>query len=75
MLMRVGDEQVDGDHVWLDGCVVSAEFSGWFSRYKVKVGSVYLLADQPHELGLTMFPPGFRVRLGLDPMQIRFLES
>ena len=73
ILLKVGDEQVDGDHVWLDGRVISAEFSGWFSRYKVQVGEVGLLVDQPHQLGLAMFPPGFRVRIGLDPMQIRFL--
>ena len=75
ILVKVGDEQVDGDHVWLDGCVVDAEFSGWFSRYKIKVGGISFLADQPHQLGLAMFPPGFRVRIGLDPLQIRFLES
>lgn len=77
--LKVGDEQVDGDHVaayvWLDGCVVSAEFSGRFSRYKVQVGGVCLTVDQPHQLGLAMFPPGFRVRLGLDAMQVRFLDA
>ena len=75
ILLRVGDEQVDGACVWLDGCVMSAEFSGWFCRYKVQVGGIFLVADQPHHLGLAMFAPGFRVRIGLDPMQIRFLES
>jgi iron(III) transport system ATP-binding protein len=75
ILVKVGDEQVDSAHVWLDGAVITAEFSGWFSRYKIQVGGISLLADQPHQLGLAMFPPGFRVRIGLDPMQIRFLES
>lgn len=75
VVMKVGDEQVDGPYVWLDGHIVSAEFSGRFSRYKVSVGGISLLADQPHQLGLTLFPPGFRVRIGLDPAQIRFLES
>lgn len=75
IVVKVGDEQVDGHHVWLGGVVVSAEFSGWFCRYKVQVGGMYLLADQPHQLGLAMFPPGFRVRIGLDPMHIRFLDS
>ncbi|MGB4117414.1 MAG: ABC transporter ATP-binding protein [Polaromonas sp.] len=73
--LKVGDEQVDGSCVWLDGRIVSAEFSGRFSRYKVQVGGICLLADQPHQLGLTMFPLGFRVRLGLDPIQIRFLDA
>ena len=75
IVLKVGDEQVNGACVWLNGCIVSAEFSGWFCRYKVQVGGVCLVADQPHQLGLAMFPPGFRVRVGLDPMQIRFLAS
>ena len=75
IVLKVGDEQVNDACVWLDGSIVSAEFSGWFCRYKVQVGGVCLLADQPHQLGLAMFPPGFRVRVGLDPLQIRFLAS
>ena len=75
IVLKVGDEQVNDACAWLDGSIVSAEFSGWFCRYKVQVGGVCLLADQPHQLGLAMFPPGFRVRVGLDPLQIRFLAS
>ena len=75
IVLKVGDEQVDNACVWLDGCVLQAEFCGRFSRYKVQVGGICLIVDQAHQVGLAMFPPGFRVRMGLDPVQIRFLES
>ncbi|MEO7392116.1 MAG: ABC transporter ATP-binding protein [Ramlibacter sp.] len=73
--VRVGDEQVDASRIWLDGTVRSAEFMGEFSRYKVSVGDIEVIADQPHYSGLAMFPAGARVRLGIEPAQVRFLDS
>ena len=69
----VRDEQVDVSRLWLDGQVESAEFLGEFSRYRVRVGEVALITDQPHYAGLAMFPPGAQVQLGIDPTQVRFL--
>ena len=69
----VRDEQVDASRLWLDGQVESAEFLGEFSRYRVRVGEVALITDQPHYAGLVMFPPGAQVQLGIDPTQVRFL--
>jgi iron(III) transport system ATP-binding protein len=73
--IRVRDEQVDASRVWLDGLVESAEFLGEFSRYRVRVGEVALITDQAHYAGLAMFPPGARVQLGIEPTQVRFLDS
>jgi len=70
----VGDEQVDASRVWVNGLVESAEFLGEFSRYRVRVGEVAMVADQAHYAGLSMFAPGAQVRLGIDPTQVRFLD-
>ena len=73
--IRVRDEPPDALRVWVDGTVENAEFLGEFSRYRVRVGEVALLADQPHYSGLAMFPPGTSVRLGIEPEQLRFLKG
>ena len=52
----------------------AAEFLGEFSRYRVRVGEVALVADQPHYAGGAMFSPGAQVRLGLAPTQLRYLH-
>ena len=70
----VRDEQGDASRVWLDGQVESAEFLGEFSRYRVRVGEVALVTDQPHYAGIAMFPPGAQVRLGIEPTQLRYLD-
>lgn len=73
--IRVRDEQVDASRLWLNGLVESAEFLGEFSRYRVRVGEVALITDQAHYAGLTMFPPGAQVQLGIEPTQVRFLAN
>lgn len=72
--IRVRDEQVDASRLWLEGQVETAEFLGEFSRYRVRVGEVAMVTDQPHYAGLAMFPPGAQVRLGIEPTQVRFLD-
>ena len=67
-------EPADADRVWLQGRVEAAEFLGEFARYRVRVGEVALVADQPHYAGGAMFPPGAQVRLGLAPTQLRYLH-
>lgn len=73
--LRVGDEQVDATRIWLHGEVQRAEFMGEVSRYQVRVGELCLIADQAHYSGLAMFPPGAKVRIGIDPTQVRFLDQ
>lgn len=72
--IAVRDEQGDASRVWLDGQVESAEFLGEFSRYRVRVGEVALISDQPHYAGIVMFEPGSHVRLGIEPTQLRYLS-
>lgn len=73
--LKVSDEHVDTARIWLRGVVESAEFMGEFFRYRVIIGDHALLVDQPHYAGLETFPCGVHVRLGIDPMQIRFLSA
>ena len=65
----------DASRLWLDGQVESAEFLGEFSRYRVRVGELALLSDQPHCAGVPLFAPGAPVRLGIDPRQLRLLTA
>lgn len=71
----VRDEPEDASRIWLEGVVESAEFLGEFSRYRVRVGELALMADQPHYCGVPMFPHGAHVRLGIEPSQMRFLAQ
>jgi iron(III) transport system ATP-binding protein len=73
--IRVRDEQVDASRVWVDGQVENSEFLGEFSRYRVRVGEVVMVADQAHYAGMAMFPAGAAVRLGIEPTQVRFLHA
>lgn len=73
--IRVRDEHVDASRVWVDGCVENSEFLGEFSRYRVRVGDVMMVADQAHYSGMAMFPAGASVQLGIEPSQVRFLHA
>ena len=73
--IAVRDDAGDASRVWLDGLVESAEFLGEFSRYRVRVGEVAVVADQPHYAGIAMLPTGTAVRLGIEPTQIRYLDA
>ena len=72
--VRRRDEPVDAARLWLDGVVESAEFLGESSRYRVRVGELALVTDQPHYAGLEQLPLGLQVRLGIDPGQVRLLD-
>ena len=71
--IRVRDEHVDASRTWLDGKVESSEFLGESSRYRVRVGDAFIVANQPHYSGLALFQPGAQVRLGVESTQVRFL--
>ena len=71
--IRVRDEHVDASRIWLNGHVESSEFLGESSRYRVRVGETVIVANQPHYSGLSLFPPGADVRLGVEATQVRFL--
>ena len=73
--IRVRDDQPDPSRVWLDGRVEHSEFLGEFARYRVRVGDVSMVADQPHYSGIALFQPGTDVKLGIEPTQVRFLSA
>lgn len=68
-------DQVDRRYLWLPGIVERSEFLGEFTRYEVRVGEQKVTADQSHFAGLSLFPPGAGVSVGLEPSQIRLLPQ
>ncbi|RYF81661.1 MAG: ABC transporter ATP-binding protein [Comamonadaceae bacterium] len=63
----------DPARLWLDATVESAEFQGEFSRYRLRVGQVAIVADHPHFAGHPVLAAGTAVRMGIAPAQVRFL--
>ncbi|CPK03765.1 ABC transporter ATP-binding protein [Bordetella pertussis] len=75
VLIEMADGTGDARYVWLPGVVESSEFLGEFTRYQVQVGEQRLTADQHHLAGLSPFPVGAPVAVGLEPTQIRLLAA
>jgi iron(III) transport system ATP-binding protein len=73
--IRAPDAPVDATRSWLDGAVISSEFLGETSRYRVRVGEALIVANQPHYAGRSLFRPGEPVRLGIDASQLRLLPD
>ncbi|MFC4279152.1 ABC transporter ATP-binding protein [Achromobacter aloeverae] len=65
----------DARYVWLPGVVHASEFQGEFTRYQVMIGDQCITADQSHLAGLSIFPIGAPVALGLEPSQVRLLAA
>ena len=63
----------DARYIWMPGMVEASEFLGEFTRYHVRVGSQRLAVDEAHQAGLSKFPVGGPVSLGLEPSQVRLL--
>jgi iron(III) transport system ATP-binding protein len=73
--MDVPDAVRDARYIWMPGLVEASEFLGEFTRYRVRVGTHSLAVDQPHYLGLSKFPVGALVNLGLEPSQVRLFAT
>jgi iron(III) transport system ATP-binding protein len=73
--MDVTDAVRDARYIWMPGVVEASEFLGEFTRYRVRVGSQSLAVDQPHYVGLSKFPVGAAVNLGLEPSQVRLFAG
>ena len=71
----VADAAHDARYVWMPGTVEASEFLGEFTRYRVRVGTQSLAVDQAHHAGLSKFPVGGAVSLGLEPSQVRLLAG
>ncbi|MEO7152494.1 MAG: ABC transporter ATP-binding protein [Burkholderiaceae bacterium] len=69
--LDVADAAQDARYVWMPGTVEASEFLGEFTRYQIRVGQQRLAVDHPHHVGLSRFPVGEAVSLGIDPSQVR----
>jgi iron(III) transport system ATP-binding protein len=63
------------DKVWIEGSVAHREFLGEFVRYRIDVDATDIVADQPHYGGNVEFVPGSRVKIGIEPAQLRLLPA
>jgi iron(III) transport system ATP-binding protein len=71
----VADAAHDARYVWLPGTIEASEFLGEATRYRVRVGSQSLAVDQAHHAGLSKYPVGGAVSLGLEPSQVRLFAA
>ncbi|QPF71765.1 ABC transporter ATP-binding protein [Roseateles sp. DAIF2] len=71
----VADAVRDARYVWMPGTVEASEFLGEFTRYRVRVGAQNLAVDHPHHAGLSTFPLGGQVSLGIEPSQVRLFGA
>jgi iron(III) transport system ATP-binding protein len=71
----VADAARDARFVWMPGTIEASEFLGEFTRYRVRVGAHSLAVDHPHHVGLSKFPVGGAVSLGLEPSQVRLFAA
>lgn len=71
----VADAAQDARFVWMPGTVEASEFLGEFTRYQVRVGQQRLAVDHPHHVGLSKFPIGGVVSLGIEPSQVRVFSG
>lgn len=73
--LEVADAARDARFVWMPGCVEASEFLGESTRYRVRVGQQSLTVDHPHQMGLSRFPVGGSVSLGIEPSQVRLFAA
>ena len=60
---------------WLAATVAEREFLGAFVRYVVDVGGERLIVEESHRIGADSYRPGEAVHLGVDPAQVRLINS
>ena len=75
LVLAAADGPRDAVRIWLDGIVTEREFLGEFVRYRVKVGDTDFIADETHFIGGTSYVPGNRVKLGINPVQVKLLSG
>jgi iron(III) transport system ATP-binding protein len=73
--VEVADAAPDARFVWMPGTIEASEFLGEFTRYRVRVGAHSLAVDHAHHVGLSKFPVGGAVSLGLEPSQVRLFAA
>ncbi|MBI4206392.1 MAG: ABC transporter ATP-binding protein, partial [Betaproteobacteria bacterium] len=75
LVLASADRPHDAARIWLDGVVAEREFLGEFVRYTIKVGDTDFVADEMHFIGATSHVPGSRVKLGINPAQVKLLSA
>jgi iron(III) transport system ATP-binding protein len=73
--LEVADAARDARFVWVPGAIEASEFLGESTRYRVRVGSHSLTVDHPHQMGLSRFPVGGAVGVGIEPSQVRLFSA
>ncbi|WP_332825447.1 ABC transporter ATP-binding protein [Ramlibacter sp.] len=75
--LRVEAAESAGDerYIWMPGAIEASEFLGECTRYRIRVGDHSLAVDHPHHAGLSRFPVGTMVSLGLERSQVRLLPN
>jgi len=75
LMLAAGDQPRDAARIWLDGVIAEREFLGEFVRYTVKVGDTDFVADEMHFIGGISHVPGSRVKVGINPAQVKLLSA
>lgn len=75
LVLAPADRPNDAGRIWVEGVVAEREFLGEFVRYTVKVGGTDFVADEPHFIGDASHAPGSRVKIGIDPAQVKLLSA
>lgn len=73
--LEVADATRDARFVWIPGVIEASEFLGESTRYRVRAGQQSLTVDHPHHMGLSKFPVGGSVSLGIEPSQVRLFAA
>lgn len=73
--LDVADAVRDARFIWMPGTVQASEFLGESTRYRISVGTQSLVVDHPHQMGLSRFPVGGLVSLGIEPSQVRLFGA
>jgi iron(III) transport system ATP-binding protein len=74
-MLAAGDQPRDRARIWLDGVITEREFLGEFVRYTVTVGDTDFVADEMHFIGGVSHVPGSRVKVGINPAQVKLLSA
>jgi iron(III) transport system ATP-binding protein len=75
LVLASADRTGDPARIWLDGIITEREFLGEFVRYTVKVGDTHLVADEMHFVGGAGHVLGRRVKVGINPAQVKLLSG
>jgi iron(III) transport system ATP-binding protein len=65
----------DANVLWIAGVVLSTEFTGEFTRYRIDIGQAKILVDQVHLSGQQIFAPATPLLVGLVLSQVSVIAA